>query len=67
VHAPDLDYRISWAGLAKGRSRLLHADETTAYGWWSPYYGSAEPVAALLIEVEASGDIELVTEFRPLE
>jgi len=66
VDSPDLKYRISWAGLEKGQSRLLRGDETTAHGWWSPHYSSAEPAAALLIEVEASDDVELVTEFRPL-
>lgn len=67
VHSPDLDYRISWSGPAISRSWLLCADKTTAYGWWSPHYGSARPAVALLLEVEATGDFEMVTEFRPLE
>lgn len=60
------NYQVSWAGLPNGRARLLRADETTARGWWSPHYGSVEPAFALLIEVMATHDIELVTEFSPL-
>jgi hypothetical protein len=67
VRAHELNYRIGWTGLANGQSRLLRADETTTYGWWSPYYASARPCAALLLEAEPNGDVELVTEFRPLE
>lgn len=59
-------YRISWAGLPNGKSSLLRTDETTARGWWSPHYGAVAPASALLIEAEASGDMELVTEFSPL-
>ncbi|MDP2138580.1 MAG: heparinase II/III family protein [Candidatus Didemnitutus sp.] len=61
-----LDYRVGWTGPANARSSLLRADEATARGWWSPYYGSVEPAVSLLIEMEASGDVELVTEFSPL-
>jgi hypothetical protein len=67
LHSPDLAYRISWSGGAHGRSRLIHADETTACGWWSPFYGSVRPATALLHVIDAVDDIELVTEFQPLE
>jgi hypothetical protein len=67
LHSPDLAYRISWSGGAHGRSRLIHADETTACGWWSPFYGSVRPAMALVFEVDATGETELVTEFRSLD
>jgi hypothetical protein len=65
VHTPELNYQISWAGPAISRNRLIRADMTTAYGWWSSHYGSAAPAVALLVEVEADGDVEMTTEFRP--
>ncbi len=61
-----LDYRVGWTGFSKARSSLVRADQSTARGWWSPHYGSVEPATALLIEIEAGGDVELVTEFSPL-
>lgn len=61
-----LGYSVRWSGLAGCRSRLFRADDNTAYGWWSPHYGSVEPAVSLVIEVEAGGDVELVTEFCPL-
>ena len=61
------NFRISWSGLPVSKSRLLRADQVTALGWWSPYYSEVEPAAALLIDAEAGGDIELVTEFYPLD
>lgn len=67
VHAQDCSYRISWTGPANIQSRLLRADTATAHGWWSPYYGAVEPAVALSLEVEATGDVELVTEFQPGE
>jgi hypothetical protein len=64
VHAPGLDYRISWAG--SGTRSLLRADDKSAFGWWSPHYGIASPAVALLLELDAREDIEWVTQFQPL-
>ena len=64
--APDFNYEISWGNLPGGMSHLLGADKATAYGWWAPHYGAIEPAAALLLEYEGCGKVELVTEFRPL-
>ena len=61
--AETMNYRIGWTGIPKARSSLLRTDQGTARGWWSPYYSSVEPATALSIEVEAEGDVELVTEF----
>jgi hypothetical protein len=59
-------YEVRWGPLPGMRSNLLTADPTTAYGWVSPYYEAVQPACSLLVEVEASGDIELLTEFCPL-
>lgn len=59
-------YRIAWTGLPEGSGRLLRADETTATGWWSKHYGAIEPAMSLVLEAEARGDVELVTEFSPI-
>ncbi len=59
------DYLVSWRGAGECRVSLTRAETAGAYGWWSPNYGSTEPAWALLIEVEAKADVELVTEFSP--
>jgi len=62
----ELNYAVRWSGVSDCRSRLLRADKSTAYGWWSPYYGVAQPACSLLIEANVMGDVELVTEFLPI-
>lgn len=66
TRAPGLLYRISWSGPSPGTHRLIHADETSAYGWWAPHYGAVQPAVALLIDLDARGDVEWTTEFKPL-
>jgi len=61
------NYAVGWQGMAGCHSRLVRADDASAYGWWSPYYGEVEPACALLIEADAVGDVELVTEFGPFD
>ncbi len=58
-------YSVRWHGVPGASARLMRADESSAYGWWSPHYGEAAPACSLLIETEAAGDVELVTEFQP--
>lgn len=65
VGTEDLSYSVRWSGLSDCRSKLLRADGESAYGWWSPHFGSVEPAVSLLIEWDADGDAELVTEFCP--
>ena len=60
-------YAMRWNRLEGCSCRLLHADESTAYGWWSPHYGAIQPTWSLLIGVEAKDDVELVMEFQPNE
>ena len=67
IHAKEWSYVVRWHGIAGCRSRLVRADEVTAYGWWSPYYGAVESACALLIETDEPGDVELVTEFGPVD
>jgi hypothetical protein len=62
----DFDYKISWSCPVAGRSRLVRADESSAYGWWAPYYGAVLPATALLLDIDAAGDIECSTEFKPV-
>ena len=66
VQTAEWSYAVRWSHLAGCRARLLRADESTAFGWWSPYYSAVEPACALLIETNATGDVELVTQFCPL-
>lgn len=57
--------RITWSGGAQtAEARLVRADEATAYGWWSPYYGEVAPACSLIIEVRAAGAVEWRTEFQ---
>lgn len=57
--------RIAWTGGAETpQVRLVRADEATAQGWWSPYYGEVTLACALVIEVRATGAVEWRTEFQ---
>jgi len=60
-------HAVRWSGLAGCRSRLVRADQATAFGWWSPRYAAVEPACALLLEADASGDVELEVEFFPVD
>lgn len=62
----NCSYRISWFGTRPVSYRLIRQDSSSAHGWWAPYYGSVEPAVSLLLEVVASGDFRLSTEFQPL-
>ena len=67
VHSEGWNHAVRWRGPAGCRSRLLRGDEATSYGWWSPHYGAVEPACALLIEADATGDVELEVEFFPMD
>jgi hypothetical protein len=56
---------LRWRGLPAPRVSLVRASATTAGGWWSPYYGAAGPACSLIIEAEATGDVDVVFEFLP--
>lgn len=57
--------RITWTGGAQtAEVRLIRADEATAFGWWSPYYGEVTPACSLIIELRATGAVEWRTEFQ---
>lgn len=57
--------RITWSGAELAlQARLIRADEATAYGWWSPYYGEVAPACSLLIAGRADGNVEFCTEFK---
>ncbi|MBS0631870.1 MAG: alginate lyase family protein [Verrucomicrobia bacterium] len=61
---PASGIRIAWSGGAEApQVRLIRADEATASGWWSPYYGEVTPACALVIELRATGPVEWRTEF----
>jgi len=62
-----IPYSVGWQCTAvPSHVRLLRADETSAYGWWSPCYGSVEPAVSLVIDFESAGNFEVVTVFgRP--
>jgi len=56
---------IRWHGVGGTRARLVRADPASAFGWRSRHYAAVEPAVSLLIEADAPGDVELVTEFVP--
>jgi len=56
-------YRIRWHSNRPVRVSLLRADRSSAYGWWSPFYGEAEPACSLLIKTEADDDVQCETRF----
>ena len=68
VEADDHQWssRVSWRGPAGIEGRLSRAESDTAHGWWSPHYGEAVPAYSLRLKVQASADVELVTEFGPV-
>ena len=63
AHCREGGYTVIWRAPAGCRSNLLRADPESSSGWWSPFYGAVEPVSSLLLEVDATGDIEFEMEF----
>jgi hypothetical protein len=61
----EVNYTVSWRGPAACQSRLLRADPSTSLGWWSPHYGAVEPACALVLDVDAAGDVDLEFQFIP--
>lgn len=61
------DYRVRWHCDRPLKTTLLRADPASAYGWWSPHYGTVEPACSLLIETESADEVRVHTEFSAHE
>jgi hypothetical protein len=58
-------YSVSWRSTAAPlRVRLLRTDENSAYGWWSPCYGTVEAAVSLVIDIESAESFEILTVFE---
>lgn len=56
--------RIRWAQPPGATSRLIRADQNSAYGWCSKYYGAVEPAVSLIIEMTGAAEVCMTTEFN---
>lgn len=59
-------FEIRWTTARPQQSvTLTRADEHSALGWWSPYYGAVEPAVSLRVHLGTTQHIDVATRFSP--